>query len=88
MKAKKRALNTAMMRELRAEYSEAPEEVRDDLNLHRIKQSKSDQHRTDYEEDNFKRVMLTKDEKVRMSLRAPSPCQLVRLNRGKVCVEL
>lgn len=63
-KAKKRALSTAMMRELRAEYSEAPEEVRDDMNLHRFKQSMDDKHRTAYEEDNFKRVMLTKDEKV------------------------
>ena len=63
-KAKRRALSTAMMRELRVEYSEAPEEVRDDMNLHRFKQSKADKHRTDYEEDNFKRVVLSKEEKV------------------------
>ncbi|XP_067934362.1 neuroguidin-like [Watersipora subatra] len=62
-KAKKRALSTAMMRELRAEYSEAPEEVRDDMNMHRFKQSQDDKHRIAYEEDNFKRIMLTKDEK-------------------------
>lgn len=64
MKAKKRAINTAMMRELRAEYSEAPEEIRDDLNLHRFKQSKEEKHRTEYEEDNYRRVVLTKEDKV------------------------
>lgn len=63
-KAKKRALSTAMMRELRSEYSETPEEFRDDLNVHRLKQSKQDQHRVDYEEDNFKRLALTKEDKV------------------------
>lgn len=62
-KAKRRALSTAMMRELRTEYSEAPEEVRDDMNLHRFKQSKEDKHRTEYEEDNFKRLILSKEEK-------------------------
>lgn len=64
-KAKRRALSTAMMRELRAEYSEAPEEVRDDMNMHRFKQSKEEKHRIAYEEDNFKRIVLTKEEKVR-----------------------
>lgn len=63
-KAKKRALSTAMMRELRTEYSEAPEEVRDDMNLHKFKQTQDEKHRTAYEEDNFKRIKLTKDEKV------------------------
>jgi len=53
------------MRELRAEYSEAPEEVREDMNLHRFKQSKEDKHRIAYEEDNFKRVAVSKQEKVR-----------------------
>jgi len=64
-KAKRKALSTAMMRELRAEYSEAPEEVREDMNLHRFKQSKEDKHRIAYEEDNFKRVAVSKQEKVR-----------------------
>ncbi|KAF6018772.1 NGDN [Bugula neritina] len=66
-KAKRKALSTAMMRELRAEYSEAPEEVREDMNLHRFKQSKEDKHRIAYEEDNFKRVAVSKQEKRRRS---------------------
>lgn len=70
-KAKRRALSTAMMRELRTEYSEAPEEVRDDMNLHRFKQSQDDKHRTEYEEDNFKRIALSKDEKVSIFKRIP-----------------
>ena len=86
-KAKKRALSTAMMRELRAEYSEAPEEVRDDMNLHRFKQSQEDKHRIAYEEDNFKRIMLTKDEKVcSINLLIPRYVFETKLSQNKSCV--
>lgn len=95
-RAKKRALSTAMMRELRSEYSEAPEEYRDDLNVHRLKQSKQDKHKVDYEEDNFKRLALTKEDKVCESLilsrdntiEADSKRQLCNGNHGDYDVML
>ena len=36
-KQKKRALSSSIMRDLQAEHSEGPTEIRDDVNLHRAK---------------------------------------------------
>ena len=58
-RAKRRAVQSSLIRDLRAQYSEAPEEVFDEF---RAKESKTEKERRQYEEANFVRLQLTKKE--------------------------
>lgn len=46
-RAKKRALSSSVIRELKEQYSDAPEEVRDARHPHVTRQSQEDQHRSE-----------------------------------------
>lgn len=63
-KKRLRALNSSLIKELRAEYSEEPEEIKDDWRAtKRNKLKEREQERERYEEDNMKRLMLNKRDK-------------------------
>ncbi|XP_064467077.1 neuroguidin-like [Ornithodoros turicata] len=61
-RAKRRALNTSIIEELRKEYYDGPEEVKDSYNSHKAKARKLIEERTEYEEDNMLRLTLSKKE--------------------------
>lgn len=63
-RAKKRALSSSIIRELRSEFDEAPEEI-SETSVGRKKLNKKVEERTRYEEDNFVRLNLNKREKRR-----------------------
>ena len=63
-KAKKRALSSSLIRELRNEFDDAPEEI-SEVTVGRKKLNKKQDERTRYEEDNFVRLNLTRKEKRR-----------------------
>ncbi|XP_013407571.1 neuroguidin [Lingula anatina] len=65
-RAKKRALSSGIMRELREEYHEGPEEIRETVDLHKIKMDKKMAERTEYEESRFVRMNITKKDKAAM----------------------
>lgn len=46
-RAKKRALSSSVIRELKEQYSDAPEEIRDARHPHVTRQSQEDQHRSE-----------------------------------------
>lgn len=46
-RAKKRALSSSVIRELKEQYSDAPEEIRDSRHPHVTRQSQEDQHRSE-----------------------------------------
>lgn len=61
-KAKKRALSSSIMQDLRDEYSEAPEEVQDTLlTSRRLKRQLKE--RSNYEEDHFVRLSMSKQDR-------------------------
>lgn len=53
-RAKKRALSSSVIRELKEQYSDAPEEIWDARHPHATRQSQEDQHR--FESQEFKVV--------------------------------
>lgn len=61
--AKKRALSSSMIRELRQEYQEGPDEIRESRDLHRFKEDKKAKEREEYEEEHFVRLSVSKKEK-------------------------
>ncbi|KAL3860671.1 hypothetical protein ACJMK2_010765 [Sinanodonta woodiana] len=61
--ARQRALNSTMMREIRAEYTDAPEEIKESTNIHRFKEDKRTKEKERYEEENFIRMSVSKKEK-------------------------
>ncbi|XP_061444668.1 neuroguidin [Rhineura floridana] len=63
--AKKRALSSSIIRELKEQYSDAPEEVREGRYTHATRQSREDEHRTNYEESMMVRLNMTRKEKAR-----------------------
>ncbi|KAJ6653079.1 hypothetical protein lerEdw1_010165 [Lerista edwardsae] len=63
--AKRRALSSSVIRELKEQYSDAPEEVREGRYTHSNRQSREDQHRTNYEESMMVRLNVTRKEKAR-----------------------
>nr|XP_034993123.1 neuroguidin [Zootoca vivipara] len=63
--AKKRALSSSIIRELKEQYSDAPEEVREGRYAHASRQSREDEHRTNYEESMMVRLNMTRKEKAR-----------------------
>ncbi|XP_070536270.1 neuroguidin-like isoform X2 [Ptychodera flava] len=66
-RARKRALNSSFMRELRDEYLDGPEEIREPRNLHRIRDDKEALHRKEFEEDHFIRIATGKKRKSTVS---------------------
>lgn len=64
-RAKKRALSSSVIRELKEQYSDAPEEIRDARHPHATRQSQEDQHRINYEESMMVRLSVSKREKGR-----------------------
>ena len=46
-RAKRRALSSSVIRELKEQYSDAPEEIRDARHPHVTRQSQEDQHRSE-----------------------------------------
>ncbi|XP_032199750.1 neuroguidin [Mustela erminea] len=64
-RAKKRALSSSVIRELKEQYSDAPEEIRDARHPHVTRQSQEDQHRINYEESMMVRLSVSKREKGR-----------------------
>ncbi|XP_074645222.1 neuroguidin-like [Tubulanus polymorphus] len=65
-KAKKRALSSSIMQELREEYDTAPREIKESRDLYRLKVDKEAKEREVYEEDNFLRLSLTKQQRQSM----------------------
>lgn len=47
-RAKRRALSSSVIRELKEQYSDAPEEIRDARHPHVTRQSQEDQHRSEF----------------------------------------
>ncbi|XP_076983280.1 neuroguidin [Tamandua tetradactyla] len=64
-RAKKRALSSSVIHELKEQYSDAPEEIRDARHSHVTRQSQEDQHRINYEESMMVRLSVSKREKGR-----------------------
>ena len=61
--AKKRALNSDIMRDLKAQYDEGPEEVRETRDIYRLREDNKRKERTRFEEENFVRLQLSKKDK-------------------------
>ncbi|XP_069817738.1 neuroguidin [Dendropsophus ebraccatus] len=64
-RAKKRALSSSVIRELKEQYTDAPEEIREGRAYHMMQHEKDEQHRTNYEESMMVRLNLTRKEKAR-----------------------
>lgn len=62
-RAKKRALSSSIIKELRDEYYEGPEEIKDTVDMQRFKANKRAKERTDYEEERMIRFSVSKKEK-------------------------
>lgn len=65
-RAKKRALSTSMLRELREEFSEGPTEIRETTSTQRSRAERKLRERTHYEEENFMRFSVSKKDKNEM----------------------
>ena len=64
-KARQRSLNNALLQDLRDEYSEAPEEMRFGRNTNaKAKVQKREEERQKFEEDNFRRLAVTKKDRM------------------------
>ncbi|XP_059163553.1 neuroguidin-A-like [Physella acuta] len=61
-KKTKRALSSAMIREMREQYTDAPIEIVESHDLHRILENRKMKEKTEYEEDNFVRLTVSKKE--------------------------
>ncbi|XP_044276921.1 neuroguidin [Varanus komodoensis] len=75
-RAKKRALSSSIIRELKEQYSDAPEEVREGRYAHASRLSREDAHRTNYEESMMTRLNMTRKEKARRRREAVLGTQL------------
>lgn len=62
-RAKRKALSSSVMEELRNEFYDGPIEIKDAFDSHKAKQNKALQERVQYEEDNMLRLSLSKKEK-------------------------
>jgi len=65
-KKTKRALSSAMLKEMREQFTDAPVEIMESQNLHRFRDNRKQQERTDYEENNFVRLSVSKKESAGM----------------------
>ncbi|XP_044143931.1 neuroguidin [Bufo gargarizans] len=64
-RAKKRALSSSVIRELKEQYTDAPEEIREGRAYHMMQHQREDDHRVKYEESMMVRLNLTRKEKAR-----------------------
>ncbi|KAM4051452.1 neuroguidin [Anomaloglossus baeobatrachus] len=64
-RAKKRALSSSVIRELKEQYTDAPEEIREGRAYHMMQHEQDEQHRTNYEESMMVRLNVTRKEKAR-----------------------
>ncbi|XP_053324216.1 neuroguidin [Spea bombifrons] len=64
-RAKKRALSSSVIRELKEQYTDAPEEIREGRAYHMMRHEREEQHRTNYEESMMVRLNMTRQEKAR-----------------------
>uniref|UniRef100_A0A8C5W615 Neuroguidin n=1 Tax=Leptobrachium leishanense TaxID=445787 RepID=A0A8C5W615_9ANUR len=64
-RAKKRALSSSVIRELKEQYTDAPEEIREGRAYHMMRHEREEQHRTKYEESMMVRLNMTRQEKAR-----------------------
>ncbi|XP_052818606.1 neuroguidin-A-like [Mya arenaria] len=63
---RKRALNSDILQDLREQYDEGPQEIRETHDMHRLKENKRAKEKTRYEEDNFLRLpTMKKDQQTR-----------------------
>nr|XP_008172719.1 neuroguidin isoform X2 [Chrysemys picta bellii] len=74
--AKKRALSSSVIRELKEQFSEAPEEIREGRYLHATRQSQEDEHRRRYEEAMLVRLNVSRQDKARRRRAAALGAQL------------
>ncbi|XP_038226179.1 neuroguidin isoform X2 [Dermochelys coriacea] len=74
--AKKRALSSSVIRELKEQFSDAPEEIREGRYLHATRQSQEDAHRRSYEEAMLVRLNLSRQDKARRRRVAAMGAQL------------
>ncbi|RUS80668.1 hypothetical protein EGW08_011572 [Elysia chlorotica] len=65
-KKTKRALSSAMLREMREQYTDAPVEITESRDMHRIRDNRKVKERTEYEENNFMRLPVSKKESAGM----------------------
>ncbi|XP_063062288.1 neuroguidin [Engraulis encrasicolus] len=63
-KHRRAALRSSVIQELRQQYSDAPEEIRDRQDFQTERQSREEQHRKSYEETMMVRLHMTRDQKV------------------------
>ncbi|XP_077171177.1 neuroguidin [Paroedura picta] len=77
--AKKRALSSSIIRELKEQYSDAPEEIREGRYAHATRQSREDEHRTSYEESMMIRLNVSRKEKARQRRAGALASQLTSL---------
>ncbi|KAG8455421.1 hypothetical protein GDO86_001563 [Hymenochirus boettgeri] len=64
-RAKKLALSSSTIRELKEQYSDAPEEIREGRAYHMMRNDKEEQHRTRHEESMMVRLNMTRKEKAK-----------------------
>ncbi|XP_003745110.1 neuroguidin [Galendromus occidentalis] len=62
-KAKRKALSSSIIEELRDEFCDGPTEVREEYNPHKERLNKKRRERERYEEDNFVRLQVSKKER-------------------------
>uniref|UniRef100_A0A915L268 Neuroguidin n=1 Tax=Romanomermis culicivorax TaxID=13658 RepID=A0A915L268_ROMCU len=62
-RAKRRALSSSLVKDLREQYGDAPTEIRDNIDSRRKKNVDSSKKRTEYEENNFMRLPTTKKQR-------------------------
>ncbi|XP_051969299.1 neuroguidin-like [Xyrauchen texanus] len=59
------ALRSSVIQELRQQYSDAPEEIRDRRDFQTERESKEEQHRKNYEESMMVRLNMTREQRIR-----------------------
>uniref|UniRef100_A0A8C8RXQ1 Neuroguidin n=1 Tax=Pelusios castaneus TaxID=367368 RepID=A0A8C8RXQ1_9SAUR len=74
--AKRRALSSSIIRELKEQFSDAPEEIREGRYLHATRQSREDEHRRHYEEAMLVRLNESRQDKARRRRAAVLGAQL------------
>ncbi|ESP03737.1 hypothetical protein LOTGIDRAFT_224176 [Lottia gigantea] len=62
-RAVKRVLSSRMLKELRHQYDDAPEEIREAYDVHRLRENKKEREKTEYEEERFLRLPSKKRQK-------------------------
>lgn len=65
-KSIRKALSSAMLKEIREQYTDAPMEISESRDVHRMKDNKRERERTEYEETNFVRMSVSKKESMAM----------------------